>query len=156
MNKGYIYKRRMLKLARELEVVEPKRFFFGEWAGDNWGGKANMSCGSTACAFGLATTIPSFRKLGLRMFWLGGRKSGKPWVGLIGDEKQDAPYRAANIIFGLSYMEYCFVFLPQLSFEFNVLNDQKEIFGRESISTSSSAKDVAEHIRFLMKFKYRA
>ncbi len=67
MDKGYIYKRRLLKLADFLDTVPEERFNFRKWVNNDWGGKADLSCGTQACALGWATTIPSFRKLGLRL-----------------------------------------------------------------------------------------
>lgn len=61
------YKNRLLKLADFLETVPPKRFRFSSWVGDDWQGREDLSCGTTACAVGWASTIPAFRKLGLRL-----------------------------------------------------------------------------------------
>lgn len=58
---------RLIKLAVFLEKLPPKRFDYGVWAGNNWKGKPDLSCGTTACALGWATTIPEFKKLGLRL-----------------------------------------------------------------------------------------
>ncbi len=60
-------KRRLLKLAEFLEKVPRKRFDYASWVGDDWGGKQDLSCGTTACAMGWACTIPSFRKAGLKL-----------------------------------------------------------------------------------------
>lgn len=60
-------KKRLLKLADFLETVPRKRFDMQTWVGDEWKGKEDLSCGTSACAMGWATTIPSFRKLGLRL-----------------------------------------------------------------------------------------
>ncbi len=56
---------RILRLADFMEKLPKERFYFGSFAGDNWAGKPDLSCGTTACAIGWATTIPYFRRLGL-------------------------------------------------------------------------------------------
>lgn len=59
---------RLLKLAEFLETKVPrKQFDMRNWVGASWKGEKNLSCGTTACAMGWATTIPSFRRLGLRL-----------------------------------------------------------------------------------------
>lgn len=59
--------RRLLKLADFLEKLSRKRFDYSCWVGEDWEGKQDLSCGTTACALGWATTIPSFRRVGLRL-----------------------------------------------------------------------------------------
>lgn len=58
---------RILKLAAFVEKTPAKRFNFATIVGDNWGGLPDLSCGTTACALGWATTMPLFRKLGLHL-----------------------------------------------------------------------------------------
>ena len=64
--------KRLLKLADYLEKrVENKKFDMGTWGshvGDHDPKKDNF-CGTTACAMGWATMIPSFQKLGLVGEW---------------------------------------------------------------------------------------
>lgn len=63
--------RRLLKLAAFLEAL-PKHLFNYCWFCNSWN-VTNLSpekataCGTTACALGWATAIPSFRKLGLKL-----------------------------------------------------------------------------------------
>ena len=58
-------KRRLLKLADFLEKeVKPNWFNLNRWADYGWKEK---ECGTTACAVGWATAIPSFRKAGLKL-----------------------------------------------------------------------------------------
>ncbi len=60
-------KRRLLKLAEFLETAElPGKFRMGLW-GEEVKGDGRPACGSAACAAGWATTIPSFRRAGLRL-----------------------------------------------------------------------------------------
>ena len=59
-------KHRLRTLQKFLRTkVNPDRFDMEEWAGEIKNGKP--ACGTSACALGWATTIPSFRKAGLRM-----------------------------------------------------------------------------------------
>lgn len=60
-------KRRLLALARKLYTVPAKRFDLSSWVGCDWRGAKDLSCGTSACALGWATTIPHFRRLGLRL-----------------------------------------------------------------------------------------
>lgn len=61
------YLRRLGKLASFLETLPRERFNYNHWVGDDWKGKENLSCGTTACALGWAATMKPFRKLGLRL-----------------------------------------------------------------------------------------
>lgn len=73
------FKKRLLKLADFLDTVPRKKFDLTHWVGQSYVGKLSLSCGTTACALGWATTIPAFRKLGLRMVGrVVGMKSGYP------------------------------------------------------------------------------
>jgi hypothetical protein len=74
-----VFKARLLKLADFLQTVKPSRFDMGSWVGEDWKGDLTLSCGTSACALGWATTIPSFRRLGLYLkrtgpdaWWPGG------------------------------------------------------------------------------------
>jgi len=63
-----IHADRLLVLAAFLEKLPPDRFDFGQWVGADWKGSPDLSCGTTACALGWATTIPRFRRMGLRLY----------------------------------------------------------------------------------------
>jgi len=56
---------RLLKLAGFLDELPHKNFTFNSWVGFGFNGKLDLSCGTTACALGWATTIPEFRGAGL-------------------------------------------------------------------------------------------
>lgn len=53
-------KKRLLKLADFLETIKPKVFNMDSWYNES-------PCGTTACAFGWACSIPSFKRAGLKM-----------------------------------------------------------------------------------------
>lgn len=59
--------RRLEVLAAVLDKVEPERFNFSHWVGEEWEGKPDLSCGTTACGMGWACTIPEFQDLGLEL-----------------------------------------------------------------------------------------
>lgn len=68
MVKLHVGLRRLEKLCDLLENLPRKRFDYSHWVGEDWQGKPDLSCGTTACALGWATTIPSLRRLGLRLY----------------------------------------------------------------------------------------
>lgn len=150
MNKDYIYKRRLLKLADFLDELPPTRFNYESWVGDSWEGRSNLSCGTTACALGWATTIPSFRKLGLRLKT--NRRYGSTHVtlsSLTGSAAyaENAPRLAAREVFGLNLDEFEYLFIPATTI---IINDKMV----NSPGYSASAKRVATHIRKFVKRKY--
>jgi len=153
-----IYKQRLLKLADHLENnIEPERFNFSSWVGKDWKGLPDLSCGTTACAFGFATTIPEFQQLGLCLFR---NQFGDGWVGLRQDiDNKSIPLgnmteRAANEIFGLDSKEFVLLFIPHDDLDDDDLDDQEDNFNMTSPRRSSTAKEVAQHIKNFVDFKY--
>lgn len=145
MNKDYIYKRRLLSLAEFLDKLPPERFYFGRWVGISWQGKSDLSCGTTACAFGWGTTIPALRKAGLR---LGLTNHGFGVVHLKDKmPSENAPEEAAAKVFGLSKEDFDYLFFPYEETE-------AYRYGREAPSINASAKEVAKHIRNFVTHKY--
>jgi hypothetical protein len=130
-------KRRLLALANLLYNMKPNRFDYTRWVGGNWGGKPELSCGTSACALGWATTMPPLRKLGLRL-----RKTqfDEPWVALSGYRTLhlnliDTSIRNASVVFGIS------------------TEDAEELFldVRAGGGVAPSAKFVAASIRRFVK-----
>ena len=58
----------LLELADLLDSLPPGRFDYSHWVSSNWEGAEDLSCGTTACAAGWATTLPSFRAKGLQLY----------------------------------------------------------------------------------------
>jgi len=141
MNKDYVYKRRLLALADLLQKLPPKRFDYSHWVGDDWKGKQDLSCGTTACAFGWATTMPSLRRLGLVLH--------KSEVTLHKNGGYLFPSEAAKEVFGLSYAEFEYLFVP-----YSERDLPKYKLPVSYIPDSASAKTVAAHIRNFVKAKY--
>lgn len=148
MNKDYIFKRRLLKLADHLDDVPRNKFDYNSYVGEDWGGKANLSCGTTACALGWATTIPSFRRLGL---YLNDNFDVdiKNYNGLNSD-MWGSPAIAASIIFGLKENEFEYLFIPRD----RDLNRTPPEFKGIKPGENATPKQVAKHIRQFVKRKY--
>ena len=118
------YIRRFKTLADHLVVVhetEPKRFFFGTFASSSLEDHQDpydieLTCNSTGCSLGLATTIPMFRDLGLRLF----ANKHFLYVGLRGHQTNSiylthcskAAEDAAKYIFDVNEEEFEFLFVP--------------------------------------------
>ncbi len=123
------FKKRLLKLADFLDKLPPKRFDFGQWVGDDWGGKPDLSCGTTACALGWSCAMPEFRRLGLYL-----NENGD--VALRGHDYPDE-VEASGFIFGLSPEEHQRLFIPQRDPKCDV----------DQLPEDATAKQVAKHIR---------
>jgi len=126
-------KRRLLRLALLLETLPRKRFNYGHWVGEDWKGDKGLSCGTTACALGWATTVPSFG-LVLRA----SSPDSGAYVSLRGSRlgsKRDQPEEAAMSAFGLTKEEVFYLFYPYNS----------------GLRFNASPKRVAKHIRDFVK-----
>lgn len=120
--------KRLIRIAQKLERLPRSRFYFGTWVGGDWQGKPDLSCGTTACAMGWACTLPSFRKLGLKL---------DPWWRepvLNGNSHQST---IAKNLFGITSEEYSYLFTPIES----------------GLSPLATPKQVARHIRNFVKEK---
>jgi hypothetical protein len=128
--------RRLLTLAALLRTLPRKRFNFNHWVGLDWKGAADLSCGTQACAFGWATTIPSFRRLGLRLVKDQGEPAYVQLRGMTPSEYTDKSIQAAEVFFGLSEPEARFLFIPD-----------KTLGGRYShLGEGATPKQVAKNI----------
>jgi len=63
---------RLRLLVRKLRTVPRRQFDYCQWAGEDWKGKKDLSCGTAACALGWATTLPSLRRVGLKLVMVPG------------------------------------------------------------------------------------
>jgi hypothetical protein len=136
MTRASTYKRRLLKLAAFLEKLPPNRFNFATWVGCHWNGAADLSCGTTACALGWATTIPEFQRLGLRMRKVRGLPPF-PCIKRSNYYGINAAHHAANKLFDLEMHESQSLFVPGYG-----------------LNSDATAKQVAKHIRKFVKEKY--
>ena len=150
MTNKNVFKRRLLKLADLLQKLPRKRFDYGRWVGDDWKGKTDLACGTTACAFGWATTIPALRKAGLRLV----ESTNGPRLFTVSikggsTSEHEAPKLAAREIFGLENDEFEYLFIPDSGITFPELG-----LPREGPTHQATAKQVAKHIRQFVKAKY--
>jgi hypothetical protein len=156
MNKDFVYKRRLLKLADYGDTIPLKRFKFDVFAGVNWAGKPDLSCGAGACMLGHSTTIPSFQRLGLYMYR--GKNSNSPMVGLKGG--RTGPLGVQDVgrkIFGLEEAELDLLFIPSdhlIAESVMDLYHQEEHFGFTSLPSDSTAQQVSVQIRRFVEWKY--
>lgn len=121
---------RLLRLAAFLEELPPKRFDFDSWVGATWQGKADLSCGTTACAIGWASTMPDmgipaskayFERVGVRPLWFDE------------DGYETSPLAYAVTAFNISRKEADFLFIPR--------GDSP------GPHANATAKEIAAHIR---------
>ena len=144
----------LMMIARKLRTVakrEPERFDYQEWVGRNWKGKADLSCGTTACALGWATTIPALRRRGLRLY-LSASNFVKGYVGIAGHPpEQNGLGSAQNSIEAameallLDEDEAQFLFYPANWFDRG---------GERAPDDEATALEVAEHIeRFVHQYR---
>lgn len=122
---------RLLKLAGVLENLPRKdQFNYRFWVDRGWNGrgaKSDLSCGTSACALGWATTIPEFQELGMRLV-ADGDSYGHV---VIGSLENSSPDHASAVVFGLNTRQHLLLFHPS----YNRLGED------------ASAEQVAAHIR---------
>lgn len=139
---------RLLKLAQLLEKLPINRFNYAEWVGSDWQGKSDLSCGTTGCALGWATTIPSLRRAGLRLIPFDDRKGG--WVALIyGGIRIANSEGAAEKVFGISYEEAKYLFNGDMSAPYEM---RSQLAG--SPNWDAKPAEVAKHIRRFVAVKF--
>ena len=126
-------KNRLLKLADFLDNLPPKRFNYAYWVSNtNYEVPTFNECGTVGCALGWATTIPSFKKLGLKM------DTNEPFIsGAYG-------LMAGAYLFGISFFEAKYLFVPMQWL--NVLPIGPDF--------NTSPKEVANHIRRFVNWKF--
>ena len=120
-------RKRLEKLAEFLKTVPPEKFDMEQWMDTEDATDATErsrdvpvdanACGTVGCAMGWATTIPSFRKAGLRLFRITnylGQPSSACHVALV-DKKTghiSSDFSAAADFFGISISESEKLFSP--------------------------------------------
>ncbi len=155
-SKGHVYARRLLKLADLVELRETeKRFSFQAWVGGEVDGKATptyqgkprITCGTSACALGWATTMPELRRIGIRML----KTDNWRWTpGVLGSTS--SPERsfseASELAFGLTEREADYMFTwPDADGE-PVPN------GLTRLTRNATAVQVVANIRTFVHNKY--
>lgn len=168
--------RRLYLVVSKLEEVKPAQFDFSTWVGDDWKGLPDLSCGTTACGLGLATTIPEFQELGLVMVklpWVFANREAAATVALKEDIDRfsdpnellafhDLARRAGRQIFGINPREFNHIFVAchSLTLE-NDGHDPIDLPGLdegsyvedengEEVFVATTAQELAQHIcRFI-------
>lgn len=141
-------KRRLLKLADFLKKLPRKRFDYGAWVGEDWKGKADLSCGTTACALGWATVIPSLRKAGLRLYK---RNDGTNGYVTLKNRTRVGSEQAAAEVFGITPQEAGYLFTPE--YDTWGLDVRFEHLGTAP-GWDATPQQVAKHIRNFVKVKF--
>ncbi len=141
----------LLKLADLLDSLPPERFDYCMWAGSDWAPGTGLSCGTTACALGWATTIP---ELGLELRRGEVLNCYVSRVGQVAHPAIEGPHslECAAEAFDVSPEEAAFLFCaeelnPRLrpETEDDYLSEEPE--GAMSPDEDATAKEVAAHIR---------
>lgn len=145
--------KRLMLVAEKLRTVKPKRFDYNKWVGDSWKGMQDLSCGTTGCALGWASTVPALRRAGLRL----GFKRDLGVVHLAGqDPNSSVGYESVSIdaakhVFGLTHSEARFLFIPHGDFDFVT-----KCYGLEGLSPRAKPKQLARLIERFIVAKNKA
>lgn len=145
--------RRLLKLTKKLRTrAVGQRFEYGHWVGVDWEGHQNLSCGTSACAFGWAPSIPSFARAGLRLKKLGDdvmvtlKGSKVRRVGNTHENAMNHTLKTAQKFFNLTEDEAQLLFVPATYMN---TSDGGYVSSPED---SATAQEVARHIeKFVAK-----
>ena len=142
--------KKLEKLATLLEALPRERFDYEHWVGPKWEGKKDLSCGTTACALGWATTL--FKKLELRACVdeasMGDRTMYCEVV-LAGTDLED--FGAAAKFFNISMSQAEVLFSPSVDFNPDSWEYDRN-GGCESPNSSATPKQVAKHIQKFVSF----
>jgi hypothetical protein len=126
----------LLTLADFLAELPPERFNYESWVGEDWDGKPDLSCGTTACALGWACTMPAFRRLGATLI----KKWGGGQVCLKDDPNSDS-YDVSLRLFDLNAFDHEHLFVGEDDFTDEV----------EGLDFDATPKQAARHIRKFVK-----
>lgn len=120
-------KERLLKLADFLDTLDPNRFYYGSFVGDDWQGRPDLSCGTTACAVGWASTLD----IGVPKMVKARAEDGHGFYEKYGfGDDLACGFEAAKAAFDISSGESYYLFAPN-----------------ERLGPHSSASDISNHIR---------
>ena len=137
------YRAQLENLADLLDALPPDRFDYDRFVGCNWQGKDDLSCGTTACAFGWAATMPIMKLHGLRLRAQPcGPCAYAPRFSFRSSRWRHA-YDVARVAFALNFDENKYLFVPGV-----------HLSGMpRSPGMFASAQDVAAHIRNFLNCK---
>jgi hypothetical protein len=132
------YLRRLERLAAYVATRKPERFNFKTWVGSDWKGAQNLSCGTTACAFGYAPSLPYFRRLGVVL----NRDAFGSNVLLQGSNGDLCGLGAAAKVFNLTEVETSHIFAPYTK------DSTEEGYSKNcTIGARATPKQWAKHAR---------
>jgi hypothetical protein len=135
--------KRLKMIERKTRQVRPERFHFAQWAGTNWQGKPDLSCGTNACSIGWATTIPYLRKHGLHLtLSTEYGTEGRPWPTVLSGVHNNENHNDSILDFlGLTEEEFDYLFVP-----FN---------GKDTaLPTSATNIEVADRLQGFLRFRF--
>jgi hypothetical protein len=132
-------------LAKELETQTKIPFMFSMWVGASWKGDPDLSCGAPACAIGIATTMPKFRGLGLK---LSKSMSGLYPQILDGDGETLTHINAVIEVFRITREEAYYLFAPSEP----CFTHSKYLKSNGPFSGATAA-EVAAHLRQYVAYK---
>jgi hypothetical protein len=132
----------LLELADFLDALPWWRFDYKFWIGREWRGEPDLSCGTSACAGGWATTLPRFKERGL---FLSSNASAPAVINL------ESGYEAVGVdalarVLGVEYNDAMVLFIP---------DTYDEDLDLRSPTDDAPAQEVAEHIREWLQAKDR-
>lgn len=130
----------LLILASFLDTLPPERWNFRHIVGTDWQGLPDLSCGTTACAFGWASTIPEIQAAGMRMIK---RRLGYAWE-LSPGNTTTIGTEVGQQVFGLSEEDWDYLFQYRLDDEYD---EDDQIRYQACLPKDATAKDVANRIR---------
>lgn len=142
--------RRLERLCKLLDELPRKRFHYDTWVGPEWQGSPDLSCGTTACAGGWATTIPAFRRLGLRAV----RRGEHNDIVLRRGARNLYSFDALERLFDITYWEARYLFSPSNGVpasKWRGLGALKPI----GPGIHATPKAVAKHIRAFIRARRR-
>jgi hypothetical protein len=140
--------RRLMLVVAKLRALPVERFDYGRWVGQNWQDAPDLSCGTTACALGWATTIPELAAAGLRL------KRGTDGYVYVSDGTPDdssfASFHAASGIFGISTDDAEYLFAPGVA----PPKDDSFVGSDDSPRGCAGPAEVADHIERFVRLRF--
>lgn len=120
------------------DLLAAKRFQFYSWVGREWRGEPDLSCGTTACMAGWATTLPRFKKRGLKL-----RRYLDGTNGIVSPGLDDS-WSAICRTFGLEAVEAAHLFSPDYDF---IIRHSPPAKSLQGLGGNATPKQAARHLR---------
>ncbi len=145
--------KRLEKLADFMETVPRKKFNFNVIVGHDWGGKPDLSCGTTACALGWATTMPLFRRLGLYLEADSQQVEIRNTVCRTAEDQYEGSWNTiGREVFGISLKAMHALFQPTYGYPEDGELEDKDMYGDyPTLGGEATPKQWAEHARKMVR-----